>query len=150
VTTLPLRMDNEQLLQWVENVSVVLDCSDNFTTRFLLNEVCVALKKPLVSGAAVRAEGQLAVFDLRNEASPCYRCLYHEAVRDEVTNCATNGVLAPLVGVVGSLQAAEAIKLIAGYGVSAPGYLLVMDLKQGEWRKLTVKKDNHCPVCSAV
>jgi molybdopterin-synthase adenylyltransferase len=150
VSVLPLRLDKEQLSGWVSRVSVVLDCSDNFATRFLLNEVCVTQKKPLVSGAAVRAEGQLAVFDMRNEKSPCYRCLYDQAVQEEAVNCANNGVLAPLVGVVGSLQAVEAIKLIASYGVPSLGYLLVMDLKQGEWRQLKVKKDLHCPVCSVV
>ncbi len=149
VTVLPCRLDKEQLLQWVKNVSVVLDCSDNFATRFLLNEVCVAQEKPLVSGAAVRAEGQLAVFDLRNRESPCYRCLYHDAVQEDVVDCTNNGVLAPLVGVVGSLQAVEAIKLIASYGVFASGYLLMMDLKQSEWRQLKIKKDPLCAVCSS-
>lgn len=150
VTVLPSRLDKQQLLYWAADVDAVLDCSDNFDTRFLLNEVCVAQKKPLVSGAAVRAEGQLAVFDMRSDTSACYRCVYHDVVRDEFVNCANNGVLAPLVGVIGSLQAVEAIKLIANYGRPSFGHLLVMDLKQNEWRQLKVKKDKDCPVCSSV
>lgn len=149
VTTLARRLDEQEMMQQVAAVDVVLDCSDNFSTRFLLNRVCVAQKKPLVSGAAVRAEGQLAVFDLRQPQSACYRCLYHDDIEQEVMNCASNGVLAPLVGVVGSLQAAETIKLLAAYGNSTSGKLLVMDLKQGDWRQLLVKKDRQCPVCAS-
>jgi adenylyltransferase/sulfurtransferase len=149
VTVLNKRFAGHELAAQIGIVDVVLDCSDNFPTRFLLNSLCVKLKKPLVSGAAVRAEGQLAVFDLRQPQSACYRCLYHDAVESETIDCANNGVFAPLVGVVGSLQAAEAIKLVTGYGKTSSGKLLVMDLKQGEWRHLVVKKDRHCPVCAS-
>lgn len=147
VTTIPYRLAEEALLDVVKSVNVVVDCSDNFATRFMLNRVCFAASIPLVSGAAVRAEGQLAVFDFRQSATPCYRCLYHDDVGNEEINCANNGVLAPIVGVVGSLQAVEVIKLLSAYGTSPVGKLLVMDMKVGEWRQLVFKKDPHCPVC---
>jgi adenylyltransferase/sulfurtransferase len=150
ITVLPTRLEKEALKELLSCIDVVVDCSDNFTTRFLLNTLCVEEKKPLVSGAAIRSEGQLAVFDLRDEHSACYRCLYHDTVRQDAVNCASNGVLAPLVGVIGSMQAAEAIKLIAAYGKPSSGKLMVLDIKQGEWQQLSIKKDHECPVCGKV
>ena len=119
---------------------------DNFQTRFAINAACVAAKVPLVSGAAIRLEGQVAVFDARLETSPCYRCLYEED-SDDLT-CAANGVLAPLVGVIGSMQALEAIKLICGFGTGLAGRLLLLDARHSQWRELKLPKDPCCPQCS--
>ncbi len=148
VTTLNQRLVAEEYDHWIAQVDVVLDCSDNFDTRFLVNKHCVKNSKPLVSGAAVRAEGQLAVFDNRQDDAPCYRCLYSDEADHEAPNCSENGVLAPLVGIIGSMQALEAIKLIAGYGEPSTGKLLVADVKYGDWRQLKLSKDINCPVCS--
>ena len=128
-------------------VDLVVDCSDNFNTRFALNAACWAARKPLVSGAAIRSEGQLLVVDPRRDDSPCYRCLYDEAVQDEQMDCATSGVLAPLVGVIGTLQAREAVKLLAGFGEPAVGRLLVFDAKTLEWRSLRLGKAANCSIC---
>lgn len=132
----------------VRTVDLVVDCSDNFTTRFALNAACWQHKKPLVSGAAIRAEGQLLVIDPRADNAPCYRCLYDDAVQDEELSCAQNGVLAPIVGVIGTLQALEAIKLLADYGTPALGKLLAFDGKTLEWRSLRLRKADNCPVCA--
>ena len=148
VTALHQRLAADELQQWVSKVDVVLDCCDNFTTRFLINESCVKNSTPLVSGAAVRAEGQIAVFDNRSPQSPCYCCLYDDVDEREVENCSENGVLAPLVGVIGSLQALEAIKLLAVYGEPSVGKLLVADLRYGDWRQLKLSKNENCSVCS--
>lgn len=126
---------------------VVLDCSDNFDTRFAVNRLCFAAGVPLVSGAAIRMEGQLAVYDPRDRKSPCYRCLYSEDGEDNL-NCSTTGVLAPLVGVIGSMQALEAIKLVAGYGEPSAGKLLVYDALAMSWRRLNLPMNPDCPVCS--
>ncbi|MCG8314149.1 MAG: molybdopterin-synthase adenylyltransferase MoeB [Pseudomonadales bacterium] len=126
---------------------VVVDCSDNFACRFLLNRYCVIHKKPLVSGAAIRMEGQVSVFDSRNPDSPCYRCLYDETGQDDL-RCADNGVLAPVVGIIGSIQATEALKVIAQINGTLVGKLLVMDGHYMEWRTMTLKKDPNCPVCA--
>lgn len=142
------KLQGDALIDAITRVDLVVDCSDNFTTRFALNAACWQYRKPLVSGAAIRAEGQLMVIDPRVENSPCYRCLYDDAVQDEQLSCAQNGVLAPIVGVIGSLQALEAIKLLANYGVPTIGKLLAFDGKSLEWRTLKLKKDANCPVCS--
>jgi adenylyltransferase/sulfurtransferase len=126
----------------------VLDCSDNFATRHALNRACVQKKKPLVSGAAIRFDAQLMVFDLSRADSPCYSCLFPEEAEVEEVQCSTMGVLAPLTGIVGALQAAEAIKLLTGVGESLAGRLVMLDAKGGEWRKVKVAKDPSCPVCS--
>lgn len=136
----------EELAEQVKQASVVVDCSDNFQTRFAINAACVAAKVPLVSGAAIRLEGQIAVFDSRSETSPCYRCLYEED-NDDLT-CAANGVLAPLVGIIGSMQALETIKLICGFGSTLAGRLLLLDARHSQWRELKLPKDHNCPVCS--
>ena len=126
---------------------VVVDCTDNFATRHAVNRACVAAKKPLVSGAAIRFDGQIAVFDARDPANPCYHCLFGEDDEFEETRCATMGVFAPLVGIVGATQAAEALKLLAPAGRSLAGRLLLIDALTMEWRELTVVKDPACPVC---
>ena len=148
LVTLPERMDQNGLLELAAQADVVLDCSDNFTTRYAINRACVQLKKPLVSGAATRFEGQVAVFDLRRADSPCYHCLYPEQTESEETRCAVMGVFAPLVGVIGSLQAAEALKLLLGAGVSLSGRVLLMDALNMELRTVKLNKDARCPtVC---
>ena len=126
---------------------MVLDCSDNFATRHAVNRACVAAGKPLVSGAAIRFDGQVAVFDPRDAASPCYHCLFGEGEEIEETRCATMGVFAPLVGIVGATQAAEALKLVAGVGESLAGRLLLLDALAMSWREVRVPRDPACPVC---
>ncbi len=139
-------VDGEQLQQLVAGVNLVLDCTDNFATRFAINAACVAARVPLVSGAAIRLEGQVTVFDSRQPNSPCYRCLYEESA-DDLT-CAANGVLAPLVGVIGSLQALEALKLLGGFGQSLAGRLQLFDARTGQWREMKLPRDPDCPVCA--
>ncbi len=130
------------------DADVVLDCSDNFATRHAVNRACVDAATPLVSGAAIRFDGQIAVFDVRSDASPCYHCLFGEGDALEETRCATMGVFAPLVGIVGATQAAEALKLVAGTGTTLAGRLLLLDALTMRWRELTVPRDPGCPVCS--
>ena len=132
----------------VAAADVVLDCSDNFSTRHAINAACVAHKKPLVSGAAVRFDGQLAVFDMRDARSPCYQCLFPAGGDDSDMRCAVMGVFAPLVGIVGSTQAAEALKLLAGAGTSLAGRLLLLDALTMEWRSMRLKRDPACAVCA--
>lgn len=138
-------LNAEALVDLLDDVAVVLDCSDNFAIRFALNAACVKAQVPLVSGAAIRLEGQIAVFDARTPTSPCYRCLYEET--DEDLTCSANGVLAPLVGVIGAMQALEAIKVIIGFGSSLAGRLLLFDARYSQWRELALTKDENCPVC---
>ena len=135
------------LLERVADCDVVLDCSDNFATRHAINQACVETRKPLVSGAAVRFDGQLAVFDLRNPAAPCYRCLFPEQGENMDMPCAVMGVFAPLVGIIGTMQAAEALKLIAGIGESLSGRLLLFDALATQWRSVRLKRDPACAVC---
>jgi adenylyltransferase/sulfurtransferase len=127
---------------------VVLDCSDNFPTRHAVNRACVASKKPLVSGAAIRFDGQVAVFDPRVPDSPCYHCLFGEGEELEETRCAVMGVFAPLVGIVGATQAAEVLKLIAGVGETLAGRLLLLDAFAMRWREVRIPRDPACLVCS--
>jgi adenylyltransferase/sulfurtransferase len=126
---------------------VVVDCSDNFATRHAVNRACVSARKPLVSGAAIRFDGQVAVFDARDRANPCYHCLFGEGDEFEETRCATMGVFAPLVGIIGATQAAESLKLLAETGRSLAGRLLLLDALSMEWREVRVVKDPRCPVC---
>lgn len=135
----------EPLAGWAD---VVIDCCDNFATRHAVNRACVAAGKPLVSGAAIRFDGQVAVFDPRDPASPCYHCLFGEGDDLEETRCATMGVFAPLVGIVGATQAAEALKLLAGVGRSLAGRLLLLDALTMEWREVRIVRDPQCPVCA--
>jgi len=148
VIALNERADESRLLELAEQADVVLDCSDNFSTRYALNRVCVQLGKPLVSGAATRFDGQVTVFDLRHAHSPCYHCLYPEQAEAEETRCAVMGVFAPLVGIIGSMQAAEALKLLLGTGTSLCGKLLVLDALHMELRTVKLSKDKTCPVCA--
>lgn len=146
IEMLPLRLQGEALLQQIAKADVVLDCSDNFTTRLAINHACVQHKKPLVSGAAIRSEGQISVFNCR-ATSPCYACLYGERDMQENLSCSDSGVLSPLVGIIGATQAAEAIKIIAHYGDPLDGRVLLLDARTMQWRTLTLKKDHACAVC---
>jgi molybdopterin-synthase adenylyltransferase len=143
------RVGAADLAELVVNADVVLDCTDNFATRHAINRACVAAGKPLVSGAAIRFDGQIAVFDARATNSPCYHCLFGEGDEMEETRCATMGVFAPLVGIVGATQAGEALKLIAGIGETLAGRLLILDALTMQWRDVRVPRDPACPVCSA-
>jgi molybdopterin/thiamine biosynthesis adenylyltransferase len=146
ITTIAERLDEKSLQQQVKLADVVLDASDNFETRFLINKVCVTQKKPLVSGAAIQFEGQVSVFDSRKNDSPCYSCLYPATGEDNAT-CSENGILAPVVGIIGSVQALEAIKIICGIGEPLIGKLLLLDALSLQWRSMNFKKDPNCPVC---
>lgn len=139
-------LDADSLAKAVEAVDLVLDCCDNFGTREAVNAACIAARKPLVSGAAIRLEGQLSVFDVRQPASPCYHCLYGHGSDDDLT-CSEAGVIGPLVGLVGSLQALEALKLLAGFGEPLVGRLLLIDALGARFRELRVKRDPACSVC---
>jgi adenylyltransferase/sulfurtransferase len=148
VEALVERLAGDRLDTEVGRADVVLDCSDNFATRHAINRACVKFRKPLVSGAAIRFDGQVAVFDPRRENSPCYHCLFPEAEDAEEVRCATMGVLAPLTGIVGAVQAAEALKLLIGCGESLAGRLLLLDGLAMEWRQIAVPRDPACAVCS--
>jgi molybdopterin/thiamine biosynthesis adenylyltransferase len=148
VEPLALRLVDALLLELVARVDLVLDCSDNFSTRLAINRACLLQKKPLVSGAAINAEGQVSVFNLSAE-SPCYSCLYGENDNEQNLTCSESGVLAPIVGIIGAMQALEAIKILAGYGETLDGRLLLLDAKRMEWRSLSMKKDACCAVCNA-
>lgn len=147
VDALNERLDGESLKRQVDRSSLVVDCSDNFNTRFALNRACVAGKVPLVSGAAIRGEGQLSVYDSRDDSSPCYHCLYPEQGNEDLT-CSEAGVIAPLVGMIGSAQAMEAIKVISGIGKPLIGRLLILDAWEMQWREMKLARDPHCPVCA--
>ena len=146
VTSLVARLESAELEEQVAAADLVVDCTDNFKTRHALNRACVATKTPLVSGAAIRFEGQISVYDARKDESPCYRCLYPEDARVE-QNCSTSGVFAPLVGMVGAVQAAEALKVLAEVGNPLIGRLLLVDGLSMDWRTMKLKKDPNCPVC---
>ncbi len=133
--------------QLVAQADVVLDCCDNFATRQAINAACVAHGVPLVSGAAIRFDAQISVFDPRDAASPCYACVFPPQHAPEETRCATMGVFAPLVGIVGSVQAAEALKLLASVGRSLAGRLQMLDGRDMSWSELRVPRDPQCPVC---
>lgn len=149
VTALEQRLQGDALDEQVAAADVVLDCSDNFATRHAINRACVRQRKPLVSGAAIMFDGQIAVFDPREAASPCYGCLFPEGQEAEEARCAVTGVFAPLTGIVGAAQAAEALKLIAGCGRTLCGRLLLLDALEMEWRTVKLVKDPGCAVCAA-
>jgi adenylyltransferase/sulfurtransferase len=146
VTTIAERLQGDALGTVVADVDVVLDATDNFATRFAINRACVRQRKPLVSGAAIRMEGQVAVFDSRDQNSPCYQCLYGDS-GEEDTNCATNGIMAPVVGIIGAAQAMETIKLLAGIGQPLTGRLLLLDAMTMQWREMKLPRDPKCAVC---
>jgi len=141
------RLAGEALEQQVKAVDAVVDCSDNFTTRFALNRAAFAAGIPLISGAAIRMEGQLTVFDPRQPESPCYHCLYGN-VREADQSCSENGVMAPMVGIIGSLQALECIKVLTGTGTTLTGRLLLLDGMSLQFRELKLRKKPGCEVCA--
>jgi len=147
VTAIPWVLEDDELAGEVRDADVVIDACDNFESRFELNAVCWRLSTPLVSAAAMRMDGQVTVFDGRNPDSPCYRCLYSDE-STEGEACSQVGVLAPLLGIVGSIQATEAMKLIVGMGTPLVGRVMVLDALDMEWRTLKLRKDPHCPVCA--
>lgn len=146
VQALQTRLDEQQLLTQVATHDVVVDCTDNFPTRFAINQACFTAKKPLVSGAVIRMEGQISTFDFR-QAGACYRCLYNEEGGVEDT-CSTNGILAPVAGIIGSMQATEALKVLLNLP-TLHGRLLLLDAKYMQWRELRLRADTNCPVCGA-
>ena len=148
VTALQRRADAALLDVLVPECDVVLDCCDNFATRHAVNAACVDHRKPLVSGAAIRFDGQISVYDPRDALSPCYACIFPPDTAFEETRCATMGVFAPMVGIIGSMQAAEALKLLAGAGQSLAGRLLMLDGCAMEWNEVRVPRNAHCPVCA--
>jgi adenylyltransferase/sulfurtransferase len=141
------RLEGSRLEEEIAQADVVLDCCDNFATRHAVNRACVKFKKPLVSGAAIRFDGQVSVFDTRQSDSPCYHCLFPEGQEVEEVRCAVMGVFAPLTGIIGTVQAAEALKLIAGIGQSLAGRLLLLDGMGMEWREIRIPRDPGCEVC---
>ncbi|HUG97737.1 MAG TPA: HesA/MoeB/ThiF family protein [Gammaproteobacteria bacterium] len=148
VLPLPARLAGEDLAAAVAHADVVLDCCDNFATRFAVNAACVGARTPLVSGAAIRYEGQLAVFRADRDGAPCYRCLWEEDA-EGLENCRGNGILGPVTGVIGSMMAVEALKILSGCAPSADGRLMLYDAREGTWRSLSIERDPACPVCSA-
>ncbi len=148
VVALAQRADAALLDTWVPQADVVLDCSDNFRTRHAVNAACVRHGRPLVSGAAIGLDGQVAVYDSRRADAPCYACLFPPDADYEEANCATMGVFAPLVGIVGCVQAAEALKLVAGFGQTLAGRLLMLDARAMEWTEMKTPRNPDCPVCS--
>ena len=147
VIALTERLVGERLADEVAKADVVLDCCDNFATRHAVNRACVRHKVPLVSGAAIRFDGQLAVFDARHADSPCYHCLFPEGQDVEEVRCAVMGVFAPLTGIIGTVQAAEALKVLIGCGTTLAGRLLLLDGLDMEWREIRVPRDPGCAVC---
>ena len=149
VIALVARADAEQLKTLVSSADVVLDCTDNFKTRHAINHACVAAGVPLVSGAAIRMDGQVAVFDTRQPKAPCYACLFPPDQQFEEVQCSVMGVFAPLVGIIGTIQAAEALKLIMGMGTSLSQRLLMLDARTMEWTSIHTTHNPQCPVCSS-
>ena len=148
VEALEERLDAERVGVLVSGADIVLDCSDNFATRHAVNRACVAHRVPLVSGAAIRFDGQVAAFDLRTPSSPCYACLFPEDAESEDLRCAVMGVFAPLTGIIGTVQAAEAIKILAITGTPLVGRLLILDALSMQWRELRLGRDPSCRVCA--
>jgi molybdopterin/thiamine biosynthesis adenylyltransferase len=149
VVALQERADAKRLAELVATADVVIDCSDNFATRHAVNAACVAHRKPLVSGAAIGFDGQISVYDTRQPESPCYACLFPPDAAFEEARCATMGVFAPLVGIIGSMQAAEALKLLAGTGSSLAGRLQMLDARSMEWTEIRTVRSPDCSVCGA-
>jgi molybdopterin/thiamine biosynthesis adenylyltransferase len=150
VNAVQARADSALLNEWVAKADVVLDCCDNFATRHAINTACVEHGKPLVSGAAIRFDGQICVYDSRSASSPCYACLFPPDTGFEETRCATMGVFAPLVGIIGSMQAAEALKLLSGAGKSLTGRLLMLDGRSMEFTEIAIARQTSCTVCGGL
>ncbi len=142
------KADEDSMAEMVKQVDVVLDGSDNFATRYMLNRLCFRYNKPLVSGAAISFEGQISVFDFRKPNTPCYACLFPDDGSENSMRCADNGVFSPLVGIIGATQAAEAIKVLLGIGETLTGRLLLLDSLSMEWRSIHLKRDSKCAVCA--
>jgi molybdopterin/thiamine biosynthesis adenylyltransferase len=149
VRAITARADAALLRELVAQADIVIDCCDNFATRQAVNAACVEHGKPLVSGAAIRFDGQLSVFDMRDAASPCYACVFPPTDEFEETRCATMGVLAPLVGIIGAMQAAEALKLLTGAGTSLAGRLQMLDGRSMSWSEVKVARNPDCPICAS-
>ncbi len=149
VIALQERADARRLGELLSGVDVVVDCSDNFATRHAVNAACVARRVPLVSGAAIGFDGQISVYDTRNDANPCYACIFPPEATFEETRCATMGVFAPLVGIVGTMQAAETLKLLAGIGTSLAGRLQMLDARTMEWTEVRMQRNPACSVCAS-
>jgi molybdopterin-synthase adenylyltransferase len=149
VTCIEQRADAVLLSTLVAQVDVVVDCCDNFATRHAVNAACVQHRKPLVSGAAIRFDGQITVYDSRDAKSPCYACVFPPDSTFEETRCATMGVFAPLVGIIGSMQAAEALKLLTGAGQTLTGRLQMLDGRSMEWNEVRMPRSPDCSVCGA-
>jgi molybdopterin-synthase adenylyltransferase len=147
VNTVQEKSTEQAFEKLISATDVVLDCSDNFATRYALNRLCFKLKKPLVSGAAIGFEGQVSVFDFRHQATPCYHCLFPDDGSETEMRCSENGVFSPLVGIIGTTQAAEAMKLLMGIGQSLEGRLLLLDALNMEWRTIKLSQDQQCAVC---
>jgi molybdopterin/thiamine biosynthesis adenylyltransferase len=148
ITAVQQRLSGNDLERVVSSADIVVDACDNFTSRFAINRACISHGKPLVSGAAIRMEGQVAVFDSSNPESPCYQCLYTEGDDDD-SSCSTHGVMAPLVGIIGSVQAMEVIKLIVHIGQPLRGRLLLLDAMTMQWREMKLPRDSECPACGS-
>jgi adenylyltransferase/sulfurtransferase len=147
LTLIDKRLESEELEKIVKTVDIVVDCSDNFATRFLLNEVTQRCLTPLVSGAAIRMEGQVTVYDARQQDSACYRCLYEDNGELQQT-CSESGVLSPLLGIIGGIQAVETIKCLTQIGENLSGRLLILDGLSMVWREIKLRRDPNCPVCA--
>lgn len=141
------KLDEISLTRLAEEASLVIDATDNFETRYLINTICCNTKTPLISGAAIRFEGQLSVFDFRHEQSACYACLYGDDSTEDAQNCSDNGILAPVVGIIGCALATEAIKLICGIGRALTNRLLMLDALNMQWREMRYNRDPKCKVC---
>ena len=148
ITCIAKRLNPDELADQVRQADIVLDGSDNFATRFAVNQACVKHQTPLISGAAIRMEGQVAVFMNNQAGSPCYHCLYKDEGGED-NRCTESGVLAPVVGIIGSIQATEAIKVLLGIGENLAGWVLIMDALHQDWRRLKLTRDPHCPVCGS-
>jgi len=148
VVAIARRVDAPALAELVAEADVVVDCSDNFATRQAVNAACVGAGVPLVAGAAIAFDGQLSIWDTRSPATPCYACVFPPADAPPEARCATMGVFAPLVGIIGAMQAAEALKLVAGIGTSLAGRLQMLDARDMQWTTIRVPRDPACPVCS--
>lgn len=147
VIALSERPDESRLYELIQNVSVVLDCTDNFATRHIINRVCVASRRPLVSGAALQFDGQVSVYDMRQDDAPCYSCLFPADQPFTDRKAAQYGVFAPIVGIIGTIQAAEALKLIVGMGESLAGAVLILNGLRMEWTRIQLERNPDCPVC---
>jgi molybdopterin/thiamine biosynthesis adenylyltransferase len=148
ITPIEKKLNINEMTDLVKDADVIIDCSDNFETRYALNKISFHHKKPLVSGAAIKFDGQISVFDFRKISSPCYECLFPDTNTEEELRCADHGVFSPMVGIIGSTQAAEAIKIILDIGNSLMGRLLLLDVKDMTWKTIKIVKDKGCKVCS--